>query len=207
MQTPKPDQTGLELGLARLKRLAPKGYALGLHIRFASAHIMVQTYDPEWIERYTSRGYMLCDPIVSWGFANTGSSRWSELDFPDPHDVLGQAAAFGLNYGVAISHGPVSSRTIGGFARGEREFTDEEISKIRETVAMLHEESTPPESLTSAQRHALRLVASGHRYAEAAALLGISESALKARLKSARDRLYARTTAEAIQRAQEYNLL
>ena len=50
-------------------------------------------------------------------------------------------------------------------------------------------------------------MASGSRYAEAAALLGISESALKARLKSARERLYARTTAEAIQRAQEYNLL
>ena len=45
------------------------------------------------------------------------------------------------------------------------------------------------------------------RDAEAAALLGISESALKARLKSARERLYARTTAEAIQRAQEYKLL
>ena len=201
------DHTGLELGLARLKRLAPEGYALGLHIRFASAHIMVQTYRPDWIELYTNRGYMMCDPLVSWGFAVVGTSRWSELDHPDPHNVIGQAAEFGLRFGVAISHGPTNSRTIGGFARNDREFTDEEIEKIRETVVLLHEESTPPESLTAAQRHALRLVASGHRYAEAAALLGVSESALKARLKAARERLYARTTAEAIQRAQEYKLL
>ena len=201
------DRTALELGLARLRRLAPEGYALGLHIRFASAHIMIQTYDPAWIERYTSRGYMMCDPLVSWGFSTTGTSRWSELNHPDPHDVLGQAAEFGLVYGGAVSHGPTSSRSIGGFARRDREFTDDEISLISRTVVKLHEESTPPESLTPAQRHALRMVASGHRYAEAAALLGISESALKARLKSARERLYARTTAEAVQRAQEYKLL
>jgi LuxR family transcriptional regulator, quorum-sensing system regulator SdiA len=201
------DSTGVELGFARLRRLAPGGYALGLHIRFASAHIMVQTYDIGWIERYTARGYMLCDPIISWGFSTTGSQRWSALNFPDPHDVLGQAAEFGLNFGVAVSHGPTSSRSIGGFAREDREFTDEEIDHIRDTVRLLHEQSTPPESLTPAQRHALRLVGSGCRYAEAASLLGISESALKARLKTARERLYARTTAEAIQRAREYSLL
>lgn len=207
MKSYKDDSSGIELGLARLKRLAPKGFALGLHIRFASAHIMAQTYDIGWIERYTSRGYMLCDPLISWGFSTVGTVRWSELNFPDPHNVLGQAAEFGLKFGVAVSHGPTSSRSIGGFARDDREFTDEEIEHIRETVRLLHEESTPPESLTDAQRHALRLVGSGCRYAEAAALLGISESALKARLKLARERLYARTTAEAIQRAREYSLL
>lgn len=207
MREQKDGSSGVELGIARLKRLAPQGFALGLHIRFASAHIMVQTYDIGWIERYTSRGYMLCDPLISWGFSTTGTVRWSALEFPDPHNVLGQAAEFGLNFGVAVSLGPTSSRSIGGFAREDREFTDEEIARIADTVRMLHEESTPPESLTPAQRHALRLVGSGCRYAEAAALLGISESALKARLKLARERLYARTTAEAIQRAREYSLL
>lgn len=197
----------LDAGLSRLTQLAPKGYALGLHIRFASAHIMIQTYDPQWIAAYTEKGYMLCDPLVSWGFGNEGAVRWSEINHPDPHDVLGQARAFGLVYGIAVSHGPTSSRTIGGFAREDREFTDQEMTAIQKIVHKLHENSTPPESLTSAQRMALRLIAKGSRHAEAAALLGISESALKARLRSARDRLFARTTAEAIQRAQEYKLL
>ncbi len=198
---------GLDQGLSRLAELAPKGYALGLHIRFASAHIMIQTYDPRWIEVYTEKGYMLCDPLVSWGFGNEGAVRWSGINHPDPHDVFGQAAAFGLTYGVAVSHGPVSSRTIGGFARGDREFTDAELAAIQTIVRQLHDDSTPPESLTAAQRMALRLIAKGSRHAEAAAMLGISESAFKARLRSARDRLFARTTAEAIQRAQEYKLL
>lgn len=202
-----PRVDGLDLGLERLTELAPKGYALGLHIRFASAHIMVQTYDPAWIEIYTGRGYMLCDPLVSWGFSTEGFVRWSELPFPDPHDVLGQARAFGLNYGIAVSCGPTSSRSIGGFAREEREFTDEEIATIVDIVRVLHRESTPQERLTGPQAAALRLIAKGYRHAEAAAQLGISESALKARLKTARDKLLCRTTAEAIQRAQEYQLL
>jgi LuxR family transcriptional regulator len=207
MQTISSDHKGLDLGLARLNKLAPKGYALGLHIRFASAHLMFQTYDPEWIATYTDRGYMLCDPLISWGFGNEGAIRWSEMDYPDPHGIMDQAATYDLKFGVAVSHGVVASRSIGGFARADREFTSDEIALLLDTVKYLHKESTPPESLTPAQRHALRIVAKGSRHTEAALLLGISESALKARLKSARERLFARTTAEAIQRAQEYNLL
>lgn len=198
---------GLDLGLERLARLAPKGYALGLHIRFASAHIMVQTYDRAWIEIYTGRGYMLCDPLVSWGFSTEGAIRWSELPFPDPHRVMEQASAFGLKYGVGVSVGPTSSRSIGGFAREDREFTDEEMATIADLVRVLHRESTPLERLTGPQIAALRLIAKGFRYAEAAAQLGISESALKARLKTVRDGLLCRTMAEAIQKAQEYKLL
>lgn len=198
---------GLDQGLARLSDLAPQGYALGLHIRYASAHVMIQTYDPRWSQIYTEKGYMLADPMVFWGFGNEGTIRWSEVDLPDPHGILTQASAFGLRYGVAVSHGETSSRTIGGFAREDREFTDKEIAEIHELVCELHDKSTPPEQLTPAQRMALRLIAKGSRHAEAAALLGISQSALKARLRSARERLFVRTTAEAILRAQEYNLL
>lgn len=201
------DTHGLDRGLAQLSDLAPKGYALGLHIRFASAHLMIQTYDPRWTEIYTERGYMLADPMVFWGFGNDGAIRWSEIDLPDPHGILDQARSHGLTYGVAVAFGPTASRTIGGFARDDREYNDDEIARISEIVEKLHIASEPPEQLTSAQRMALRLIARGNRHAEAAALLGISESALKARLRSARDRLFVRTTAEAIQRAQEYKLL
>lgn len=202
-----PEDLGLDQGLARLTDLSPKGYALGLHIRYASAHVMIQTYDPRWSQVYTEKGYMLADPMVFWGFGNEGTIRWSELDLPDPNGILIQASAFGLRYGAAVSHGETSSRTIGGFARDDREFTDGEITEIHNIVRELHRKATPPEQLTPAQRMALRLIAKGSRHAEAAALLGISQSALKARLRSARERLFVRTTAEAILRAQEYNLL
>lgn len=198
---------GLDLGLAKLSALAPAGYALGLHIRFASAQIMVNTYDPRWIEIYTNRGYMLCDPLVSWGGGTEGVVRWSALNHPDPHNVLGQAADYGLKFGAAVSHGPTSSRSIGGFGRSDREFTDAEMDALADLVRVLHRETEPPEPLSSAQAEALRLIAKGFRYSQAAHQLGISESALKARLRTARERLLCRTTAEAVQRALEAKLL
>ncbi len=201
------DVLGLDQGLSKLNDLAPRGYALGLHIRFAAAHLMIQTYDPRWSETYTEKGYMLADPMVFWGFGNDGAIRWSEIDLPDPLGIMAQARAYGLAYGVAVSAGPTSSRTIGGFARDDREFTDAEIDQIRDIVETLHTRATPPDRLTPAQRMALRLVAKGNRHAEASATLGISESAFKARLRAAREALFVRTTAEAVQRAQEYNLL
>ncbi|RME18127.1 MAG: LuxR family transcriptional regulator, partial [Alphaproteobacteria bacterium] len=103
--------------LSLLAELTPKGFGLGLHIRFASAHRLIQTYDPRWVELYTERGYILADPTVFWGFGNDGARRWSEIDLPDPHNVLGQAAEHGLKYGVVVACGPTSSRSIGGFAR------------------------------------------------------------------------------------------
>ncbi|MEF9604831.1 LuxR family transcriptional regulator, partial [Paracoccus sp. PXZ] len=88
-----------------------------------------------------------------------------------------------------------------------REFTDDEIDTISTMIRRLHDITEPPESLTKAQQEALRCIAEGDRHAAAAAKLGITESAFKARLISARERLMARTTAEALQRAKDYRLL
>ena len=85
--------------------------------------------------------------------------------------------------------------------------SDAEIEEISTTVRRLHDMTEPPASLTKAQKEALRCIAEGDRHAAAAAKLGITESAFKARLISVRERLKARTTAEALQRAKEYRLL
>ena len=105
------------------------------------------------------------------------------------------------------SCGPLSSRTIVGATRADREYTDEEMDRIYKIVQRMHDLSEPPTRLSKAQVEALRCIADGDRHAAAAAKLGISESAFKARLSSARQKLMARTTAEAIQRAREYGLI
>jgi LuxR family transcriptional regulator len=71
----------------------------------------------------------------------------------------------------------------------------------------MHDLSEPPARLSKAQADALKCIAEGDRHAAAAARLGISESAFKARLTSARQKLMARTTAEAVPRAKEYGLI
>ena len=193
--------------LARLQKLAPKGYYIGLHIRFAAPIMQFQTYPETWAERYSSNAYALRDPTIAWGFSTTGACRWSSLPIPDPFSILKDAANHGLTFGLTVSYGPINSRTIASFARDDREFTDAEIAEISTTVRRLHDSTEPPASLTKAQKEALRCVAEGDRHAAAAAKLGITESAFKARLISVRERLKARTTAEALQRAKEYRLL
>ena len=71
----------------------------------------------------------------------------------------------------------------------------------------LHIEAKPPSDLTKAQIEALQCLANGDRHAAAAEKLGITESAFKARVQSARIRLEARTASEAIRKAREYRLL
>lgn len=192
---------------AKLQAASPMGYAAGLHIRFAAPLIADSTYDPRWTEYYTMNAYGLRDPMIGWGLSCEGTTRWSEIDLPDPFNIWGQAAEFGLKYGAAISCGTMQSRTIVGAGREDREFTAAEIEHLQGIVRTLHEVAEPKTELTKAQLQALRCIADGDRHAAAAAKLGISESALKARLVSARDRLLARTTSEAIQRAKEYRLL
>lgn len=193
--------------LAKLRKIAHTGYFVGLHIRFAAPLMQFQTYPEAWSEHYSANGYALRDPTIAWGFSTTGACRWSAFPIPDPFNILGEAANFGLVYGMTCSCGPINSRTIASFSSDQREFTDAEIASMSETVRRLHDITEPPESLTKAQSEALRCIAEGDRHAAAAAKLGITESAFKARLISARERLMARTTAEAIQRAKDYRLL
>ena len=193
--------------LRELNRLAPDGYFIGLHIRFAAPIMQFQTYPEAWSDHYTREAYALRDPTIAWGFSTEGAARWSDFTLPDPFRILDEAKRYGLNYGITVSCGPISSRTIASFTARAREFTDDEIDAISHQIRRLHEITQPPESLTKAQIEALRCIAAGGRHAAAAAKLGITQSAFKARLLAARERLMARTTAEAIQRAKEYRLL
>lgn len=200
-------QSDIDLHTRKLARIAPKGYFFALHLRFALPLIAIQTYPQAWIDRYTEQAYVFRDPIIAWGFSTAGTTRWSDLTIPDPFDIMGQARSFGMVYGLAVSVGPMRSRTIASASRDDREFTDDEIGQFAEVIENLHAITEPPDALTEAQLEALRRIAAGDRHAAAAAKLGISESALKARLAAARATLLARTTTEAIQRARDYRLL
>jgi len=197
----------LDLLLHELALAAPAGYAVGLHIRYVSPLIMVNTYPDAWMEVYTAKLYGLRDPSLAWGLSHTGTRRWSEIGLPDPFGILPEAASYGLVYGMIASIGPMSSRTITEASRSDREFTDDEMEHIHRIVQRMHDLSEPPERLSKAQAEALRCIAEGDRHAAAAAKLGISESAFKARLMTARQKLMARTTAEAVQRAKEFGFI
>jgi LuxR family transcriptional regulator len=201
------DKKAIAVLLERLDQLAPMGYTVGLHIRFATPLIYKSSYPTAWVDHYNSNSYYLRDPLVFWGVGVAGTIRWSDIPLPDPFGVMKKAASHGLNYGAVSSYGPITSRSIVGIGRSDREFDDSELGQLRELTIQLHIEAKPPSELTKAQVEALQCVANGDRHTAAAEKLGISESAFKARLQSARVRLEARTTSEAIRKAREYRLL
>jgi LuxR family transcriptional regulator len=201
------ERKAITMLLERLDQLAPMGYTVGLHIRFATPLIYKSSYPPAWVEHYNSHSYYLRDPLVFWGVGIEGTTRWSAIPLPDPFGVIKKAANHGLKFGAVSSYGPITSRSIVGISRSDREFDDDELAKLKELTIQLHIEAKPPSDLTKAQIEALQCLANGDRHAAAADKLGITESAFKARLQSARVRLEARTTSEAIRKAREYRLL
>lgn len=116
----------------------PGGYAVGLHVTFNWPRYMLQTYPAAWQDIYARQGMVATDPTVRWGFANTGSCRWSDLHAMDDAGVLAGAAAYGLRFGctIALLHG--GTRTIASFARKDREFRDSEIADIAACIGILH---------------------------------------------------------------------
>ena len=190
-----------------LRLISPFGYSARLHIRFAAPLFFRRTHSKLWTTRYDENAFAMRDPRIFWGLSICGATRWSEIKFPDPFHILKQAREHGMCFGAAVSCGLITSRSIVVVAREDREFADEEIEELQVLTHALHEICEPPTKLTGCQIEALVLLDEGHRYKSAANKLGISESALKIRLRSARKRLEARTTAEAIRKAREYRLL
>ena len=197
----------IQAALPKLHKMAPAGYFIAFRISSAKAMMRFETYSKAWQDYYANHSLALRDPVAAWGLSTTGSCRWSALPVPDPSGVLEKASLHGLHYGLALSVGELASRTIAGFSHADREFSDAEIRTIEAAIKRLHHVVEPRTRLTRMQVEALRCVAQGKRYAEAAASIGISESAFKARLTSARLRLDARTTTEALRRADDLNLL
>jgi len=153
---------------------------------------------------------MLHDPVIRWIYANTGAIAWSAIDLPDPMRVLDQAQTFGLRYGVAVAcldENRAGQRSFGTFARSDREFERAEIDALHAYVVKLHNAKAPPTNLTKAELEALKMVRDGMRLKQAAHSLGVSEGAVKQRLKNAKTKLNAQTSAQAAAMVGEFGLI
>lgn len=142
--------------IGELHEASPAGFAVALHITYATPAFLFQSYPKEWMEEYTALGLHLQDPNVAWGFSNTGAIRWSVLEQNDPGGVMARARAHGMAYGVALATVRGDTRSVAGFARGDREFTDEEIARLTEVLDQLHDETAGGKGLSTGDREALK---------------------------------------------------
>lgn len=180
--------------------LATSGFYIALRIGFASPVEEINRLRPDWVNHYTKQRFMMFDPVVRWVHANTGIIKWSQLEADDPRQILKQAQTFGMRFGVAVSvfdDNPQGHRSFGYFARQDREFEAQEAEVLLDLVTKRHQAMAPPTNLTAAEIEALRLVKDGLRLKEVAHKLGVSEGAIKQRIKNAKAKLNANTSSQA----------
>lgn len=195
---------------ATLAQLAPSGHYIALHIGFAFPMVEKNVLPPEWIDHYTRNGLMMHDPVIRWVYAHTGAIRLSAVPGPDPRGVLREAQGFGLHFGVAVSctdGGAEGFRSFATFFRPDREYSDDEIAVLEQRLWRLHADRLPPPNLTEAELEALRLVRDGFLAKEIANRLGVTEGAVKQRLRNARSKLGAKTGSQAVSKAIGYGLI
>ena len=193
-----------------LARVAPAGHHIALRIGFAFPMEEINAYPTDWIDHYTRNRLMLFDPVIRWAYASTGLMRWSELRQDDPQGVLGMAAAFGLRFGLTVSvfdDNQEGQRSFGSFARADREFDELESRLLLAYLTRRHAEMVPPRNLTSAELQALAMVKDGKRLKQIAFDLGVTEGAVKQRLKNAKIKLQAKTSTQAATMARQFKLI
>lgn len=193
-----------------VKRLAKTGYYIALRVGFAFPLEEVNELPAPWVDHYTTHRFMLHDPVIRWIYANTGAISWSAIGLPDPIRVLDQAQTFGLRYGVAVAcfdGNREGQRSFGTFSRSDREFEPAEVNALHDYVMRLHHAKAPPTNLTKAELEALKMVKDGQRLKQIAHDLGVTEGAVKQRLKNAKTKLGARTSAQAAAMVGEFGLI
>lgn len=133
------DTAKIKMLIESVRDKAPAGFAIAFHIRLTSSDFLFQSYPKEWIDIYSEKGYVMVDPIVRFGFSNNGHKRWSELADEDEHGILQESSEFGLKFGVAIATQTENSKSVAGFARSDREYSDQEIEELEKDVQALHD--------------------------------------------------------------------
>jgi LuxR family transcriptional regulator len=165
------------------------------------------TYSADWSEVYSRRKFILCDPTVVWCLMNEGTTRWSDITLGDPLGVMAEASRHGYGFGVSIGLGGIESKTIGSCGRGDRDFSDTEISMISQSVNAIHTLLGGTSRLKKHHLDALRTIEEGLTYEQSCERLNLSRTAFGARLSIARRELDAKSNADAVRIAVERGLL
>ena len=192
--------TSLKAMRQQITKISPAGFYVALRVGFSYPDEELNALPGNWVEFYTTHGLVVHDPAMKWVYGNTGAVKMSEIGLPDPHRVRERAAVFGLSHGAVISILAPSDRgrrSYGLFFRADRDFDDGDLRDLREIVLKLHSGGETELQLTVAEVQALKMQADGLRLKQIAAELGISESAVKARLNNAKRKLGAKTASQA----------
>lgn len=182
------------------------GFYVAIDIDFLRPAREMSTIPEGWVREYVQSGLMSQDPALIWATTNEGTRRWSEME--DTHGVLDRAAAWGLKYGASLSTSSRDGqkRSFAFLSRSDRELSDRELEHCFGTLQDLHDHQ-PKTALTAAEIEVLGALLRGNRIKAIAYDLGVTDGAIKQRLRNARAKLGANTATQATTKAQEMGLI
>lgn len=192
-----------------LRRLAPAGLYVGIRFGFVSPQRELNLMPQPWLDRYAREGFQGHDPAIRWAQTGLGVRRWSDLPIDDKRGVLKEAAGFGLRFGAVAATvcEETGQRSILLAARFDRAYTDAQLVRISDHLEVLQAVEHRQVSLTAAELEVLRRIRDGERLKMISHALGVTEGAIKQRLKNARLKLGASTSTQATTMASEMGLL
>ena len=182
----------------------------------SSSEYTLGTYPSEWIKRYLDQGYFSVDPVFRSCRNCFHPIDWRRLDWShlSVRKFLADAQAHGLgNQGISIPmrgpHGQFGVFSVNRSCSDEtwHEFTSQRTRDLILTAHAFNERvlQLQPDLALQTLPHlgrreidVLALLARGCGRAEAAAKLGISESTLRTYVETARGKLSAANTTQAV---------
>lgn len=147
--------TTVAASLGKLQALCDTGFALAVHIRYTRPALLYQTYDREWVDHYSAKGFMLSDPTVHWGLSNVGAMDWDQLAGQDPEGIIQAARDHGLTNGWTYATGPATSRSLGSMTNSTP-FTTDQRAQICQIIDDIHAETDGFETFPPPVQEALR---------------------------------------------------
>ena len=185
----------------------------------------VGTYSLEWAEHYVASGYLRIDPVIQGCFQRFHPVEWKKLDWSSKaaRAMMAEAIEYGLgNQGYSIPlRGPKGQFAL--FTMNDscsddewRAFCDE---NVRDLLMIAHyfnrkalefeksDDDKAQKPLSPREADALTFLALGYSRAQIAEMLEISEHTLRVYVESARFKLGALNTTQAVARALSLGLI
>lgn len=185
----------------------------------------VGTYPLSWAQHYVAKGYLRIDPVIQGCFQRFHPVEWKRLDWSSKaaRAMMAEAIAFGVgNQGYSIPlRGPAGQFAL--FTVNDS-CTDDDWSgfcekNVRDLLMIAHyfnrkalefekpEDEKMQKALSPREADALTFLALGYNRAQIAEMLEISEHTLRVYVESARFKLGALNTTQAVARALALGLI
>lgn len=183
------------------------------------------TYPVDWAAHYVAQGYLRIDPVIQGCYQRFHPVEWKQLDWSSKaaRALMTEAIAYGIgNQGYSIPlRGPIGQFalfTVNDSCSDEdwRVFCE---TNVRDLMLIAHyfnqkalefelpEGETPQKALSPREADALTFLALGYSRAQVADTLKISEHTLRVYVESARFKLGAMNTTQAVARALALGLI